>query len=519
MDRRTFAKQLALGVGSVYGQPLEALGVTSGARERPNLVYLCSDQHSGKLMMGGKGLENPVQTPNLERLAARGVSFRNVYCGSPLCAPGRASMISGMYASDVNSFGNATVFQGDTPTWGTHLQKAGYRCWATGKMDLTSQRDIGFEQVEVSHEHDKSPDVSEFFRRPMCFRADERGLVNGLSKDRAGADRTRLERGQQFVAKRLAAPGQPWAAYIGLSSPHPPFEAPERYLDLYPETEIELPRIDPAEFDREATYFSALRNFSMISAPISDKRQRSARRAYYAMITELDDLLGPLLTFVEQERALDNTVVLYTSDHGEMYGNHALWLKRSLYEEAARVPLIMAGAGLPRGLVIDTPVSDVDVTATILDLAGVEKPAHLRGRSLLPLIRGDTAAAPLFVYSEAHMEGACTGAFMLRKGDWKYLHFSFYDDHQLFNLSSDPGEHTNLYGRPDFADVQKDLVATLYSVVDPEEVTLRAFARQESMLRDILGKHTQEEFTSMLERRLGKGQAELLARKEYARST
>jgi choline-sulfatase len=353
----------------------------------------------------------------------------------------------------------------------------------------------------------------------MCFRTDERVLVNGLPKDRAEADRGRVARGQKFVGERLAVPGAPWAAYIGLTSPHPPFEAPQRYLDLYAENSIELPRVDPAEFDREALYFSILRNFSMISAPISEERQRNARRAYYAMITELDDLLGSFLAYLDEQKFLDDSLVVYTSDHGEMYGNHALWLKRSLYEESARVPLILAGAGLPRGVVIDTPVSDVDVTATLLDLAGAKRPKHLRGRSLLPLIHGDLKASPPHVYCESHTEGACTGAFMLRKGDWKYLHFSFYDDDQLFNLRQDPEERENLFGRIETAKIQEDLHGTLLSLVDPEEVSLRAFDQQKRFLTEMVGRVSEAEFSSLLRRRLGKAQADLLTRKLYPQAT
>jgi choline-sulfatase len=486
-----------------------------GIVKRPNIIYICSDQHSGQLLMGGPGRSVPVRTPNLERLAAKGVCFRNAYCGSPLCAPGRASMATGRFASDVGSYGNTTVFEGGVPTWGNYLRDAGYFCWATGKMDLTSAVDLGFDQVETSHEHFIKPDITELFRRPTCYRIDERRLVNGQAGDRGKADEERFARGLAFIEKQSATGKAPWAAYIGVVAPHPPFIAPQKYLDLYPTDEIHLPNIPPGSLENQHLVYQILRNFSLQSTPVSEERIRSARAAYYAMITELDDHLGTIIDALEQRGILKDTVLIYTSDHGEMHGDHGLWLKRALYEGAARVPMIMAGAGLPEGKVIDTPVSDVDLTATMLDLGGVPQPAGIRGRSLLPLINGDSNAAPPQVYCECHTEGNCTGSFMIRKGDWKYLYFSFYGNNHLFNLRDDPDELNNLAGRPETASVEHELYETLTSLVDPDAVTLRAFEKVEQVLASMVNKNDAHGFYEILGGRLGQGQAALLAQRYY----
>lgn len=518
ITRRDFTKTLAAaGVSSAITPNLSFAQNGGSTTKRPNILFIISDQHSGQMLMGGPGKKVPVRTPNLERLAAKGVHFRNAYCGSPLCAPGRAALMTGRFASDVDAYGNTLVIQDDAPTWGNHLRDAGYTCWSTGKFDLAAGKDNGFEGSGAPgpNGHSVHPDITELFRRPMCYRLDERELADGAADEGAhAADKAKLEKGLAFVEAQAGA-GKPWAAYIGVTIPHPPFRAPQKYLDLYPPKDVPLPNIPAGHLDNLHPVFQTLRDFSRFSTPISEERVRRARSAYYAMITELDDYLGTVLDALERRGTLKDTVIIYTADHGEMLGEHGMWLKRALYEGAVRVPLIMAGAGLPAGKVIDTPVSSVDLTATLLDLGGVPHQQGLRGKSLLPLIAGDANAAPSHVYSECHTEGNCTGSFMIRKGDWKYLYFSFYGNNLLFNLREDPGELNNLAGRPETAAIEKELHNTLTSLVDPDAITLRAFAKQDEFLAKMVRNHDAHAFYELLAGRLGQGQAVLLTQQHY----
>lgn len=467
--------------------------------------------------MGGPDKHVPVRTPNMERLAAKGVYFSDTYCASPLCAPGRAALMTGMFPSDVDSYGNTLVIQDDVPTWGNRLRDAGYTCWSTGKFDLAAGRDNGFEGSGGSgpNGHSVHPDITELFRRPMCYRLDERELVDGVADEGAhAADKAKLEKGLAFVESQAGA-GKPWAAYIGVTTPHPPYRAPQKYLDLYPPKDVPLPNIPPGHLDNLHPVFQTLRDFSRLSTPISEDRVRRARSAYYAMITELDEYLGVLLDALEKRGTLKDTIIIYTADHGEMLGEHGLWLKRALYENAVRVPLIMAGPGLPAGKVIDTPVSSVDLTATILDVGGVQSQPKMRGKSLLPLIAGDSNAAPANVYAECHTEGNSTGSFMIRKGDWKYLYFSFFGNNLLFNLREDPGELHNRAGQPETATIEKQMHETLMSLVDPDAITLRAFEKEDEFLAKIVKSHEAHAFYGLLAGRLGQGQAVLLTQQHY----
>ena len=517
MNRRDFTRIFGAGVGATFmsGSALEGAVHDAG---RPNLLVVCSDQHSGRMLDGGLGQDSIVRTPNLTRLARRGVCFRNAYCVSPVCVPSRAALMTGRFASDVGSYGNTTTFDGSGPTWGTHLRDAGYSCWATGKLDLASGRDLGFTEVKTGHGHFNRPDITELFRRPLCYRVEERQLVDGRVGDRGRPDKALLDATAAHVKSRSAS-GQPFAAYCGITLPHPEFEAPEKYWALYPAERMPLPHVPEGYLDRLHPVFQGLRHYSMIATPVPDDRVRRARAAYYGMITQLDEYVGAMLDDLERSGALQNTIVIYTADHGEMFGDHGLWLKRALLEGAARVPLIMAGPGLPAGKIVDTPVSHVDLVATMLDFAGAERPRELRGTSLLPLIAGTANAGPRYVYGECHTEGNCTGSFTIRKGDWKYIYFSYYGQNLLFNLHDDPGELNNLAGTPAAAPIARELHETLTSLVDPDAVTTRAFEKQEQFLRRLVEKHSADELYEILRGRLGDGQAALLTQKEHARWT
>ena len=219
------------------------------------------------------------------------------------------------------------------------------------------------------------------------------------------------------------------------------------------------------------------------------------------MVTELDALLGRLLDAIDY----DNTLVVYASDHGEMLGEHGLWLKNVLLENAARVPLILAGPGLPKGKVVDSPVSHVDLAATLLQVANVPHPQTLRGRSLL-------TGLPPFTYAESHSEGNVTGSFMIRQADWKYIYFSWQAP-LLFNLKDDPGELNNLAST--HPQKLQELHRLLSNQVNPDQVTKAAFAAQDKVLQSLIRKLSADEFYAELEGRLGPAQAHAITNRLY----
>lgn len=256
--------------------------------------------------------------------------------------------------------------------------------------------------------------------------------------------------------------------------------------------------------------FQQLRHFKRIATPIEEEKIRRARAGYYGMITELDDYVGQLWDTLEQTGQLDNTIFIYTSDHGETLGEHGLWLKNNLYDVAARVPLIIAGPGIPQGVRVSTATAHVDLMATLLEWANVQRPDYLRGHSLTPLMQGKQGDHPGFAFCETHSEGNATGSFMIRKGDWKYIHFSFYDD-LLFNVKEDPYEFDNRIDDPDVQDIKLELQELLTQQVDPEAITMAAFEKQKKMRDEFVRTLDEEGLVDLLKGRLGEGQSRALA--------
>jgi len=476
--------------------------------DRPNILFICSDQHSFRY--AGYAGHSIVQTPNLDRLAGRGVTMANAYCGSPVCVPGRASMMTGLYAHETNSFCNSTVWDGSQPTWATRMREAGYDTYATGKLDLNDDFDMGFKQTDTRNGHHTRPDITSLFRNPLIYRIDEGGQLDGETRPERHHVASLTGTATDFIDNTSTKLDQPWAYYVGLSLPHPKFVALEKYFELYPEEQMDLPSVTDEELDNLHDVYKGQRYFKQQAVRTPVDRLLRIRAAYYAMITELDEYVGWLIDALNRTDQLDNTLVVYTSDHGEMLGSHGLWHKNVMYEDSVHVPMLMAGPGLPSGITVDAAVGHVDMVATMLEVAGAERPSNLRGTSLLSLMSGNGGDSTRFAYSECHCSGNLTGTFMVRRGDWKYIHFAWYDG-LLFNLADDPGELVNRFHDPAASGALDELQQVLRSQIDPEEVTRRGFDAQARKLSEIVEGKTEDEVAQILEGRLGPGQARVVA--------
>jgi choline-sulfatase len=453
-------------------------------------------------MIGAAG-HPVVRTPNLDRLASEGTLFRNAYCGSPVCCPSRASMFTGMYPSDVGSYCNSTAFNGRVPTFGNRLRDAGYRCVATGKMDLAPGRDLGFEERGTAHGNFEEPDITSLFRRPVCFRTGQMTQIRGGERKSPHEDLERLDRALKFLKDEARERG-PWLLYVGLEQPKSwGSGALPEFLDWYPESSIPLPEMPENHLEQMHPVFQVLRNFQLLTATLSASRIRRARAAYYARVSEADAYIGEL------RKHAGDTIFIYTSDHGEMLGEHGLWHKNTLLEAAARVPLIIAGPGIAKGRIVDTPCTHNDLVATLLELGGASQPAGIRGHSLL------NGRHPGYAISECHSHGNYTGSFMVRRDDWKYMYFTD-DEPLLFDLRNDPGEFVNRATDRGCRDIMRELHAILRSHVDPDAVTEKAFGEQERRLSELVRGSSRQQFIDLMKSRLGKGQTMALARKYYS---
>jgi choline-sulfatase len=438
-----------------------------------------SDEHAPQF--SGFGGHPLVRTPHLDRLAASGVLFQNAYCNSPLCVPSRMSFMTGRYPHHNGAYDNATALSSDAVTWAHLLRATGYDAVLSGKQHFVGPDQLhGFRAQLATDLH--AGNAHGIFDWEQGTPAATRPWP-GVAQ--AGPGTTReievddaVEAAALAYLRDPARRERPWALDVGFIAPHFPLIVPQRYSDLYPPETVDLPRIPPGHLEGQHPVFKRMRAmFGAVEFP--EAQVRRARAAYYGLITYLDDKVGRLLAALEETGQLERTLVVYTSDHGEMAGEHGMWRKSTFYEHAVRVPLILAGPGLPRGRQVARNVSLVDLTATLAEAAGTEPPVTpLDGDSLLPLARGDAGAESAWkdeAFGEYLAHGVARPVAMLKRGPHKLI-YSLGDPPILFDLAADPGELHDLGADPAHTPLREGLQGRLLAHWDP--VDLERLVRQ-----------------------------------------
>lgn len=460
-----------------------------------NLLILMSDEHN-RQMMGCSG-HPVVQTPNLDRLAGRGALFPAAYCNCPICVPSRASMATGRYVHELRLWDNATPYVGEYPSWGHRLTAAGRHVTTIGKLHYrTVGDDVGFpDQRMPMNVKDGVGDLYSLIREDMAPRPQARARLLEAGPGESSYvryDRQICEAAEHWLTIEAAEHEEPWALFVSFVSPHFPLIAPQEYLDLYPPESVVLPRASSLADRPKHPVLEEMRRVFAIDDELDEMQTRKAVASYYALCTFLDSRIGRVLAALEAGGHADDTRIIYTSDHGDTVGDHGLWWKHTMYESSAGVPLILAGPDIPASRVVEEPVSLVDFFPTILEATGVSlepEDDQLPGTSLLPLARG--AGTPegdgRVVFGEYHAAGAVTALFMIRDGQYKYVHYVGYPP-QLFDLRNDPHEDTDLAADPDYAQILASCEQELREICDPEEVDRLARADQARMLAEHGGK-------------------------------
>ncbi|MCA0016194.1 choline-sulfatase [Mesorhizobium sp. B292B1B] len=427
-------------------------------RKQPNFLVVMVDQLNGTFFPDGPA--DFLHAPHLKALAARSARFRNNYTGSPLCAPGRASFMSGQLPSRTGVYDNAAEFASSIPTFAHHLRAAGYHTCLSGKMHFVGPDQLhGFEERLTTDIYPADFGWTPDYRKPgerIDWWYHNLGSVTG-----AGIAETtnQMEYDDEVVflaAQKLYQLSReqddeerrPWCLTVSLSHPHDPYVARKQYWDLYENCQALDPETGFIAYDEQDTHSQRLYVASDYpSFQITPEQVRRSRRGYFANISYVDDKLGELLDVLKRTRMLDDTTILFCSDHGDMLGERGLWFKMSFFEGSARVPLMVAGRGVAAGL-IEAPVSNLDVTPTLCDLAGIHIDAvapWTDGQSLLPLIDGEQRSAPVLM--EYAAEGSYAPLVAIREGRYKFVHCEL-DAPQLFDLQSDPLERKNLAADP-----------------------------------------------------------------------
>jgi choline-sulfatase len=450
-----------------------------------NLIYFQSDNHNHRLL--GCAGHPFVQTPALDRLAQRGAYFANAYCASTLCCPSRAAIATGRYAHQTGYWDNAIAYDGRVASWMHRLREQGHPVVSVGKLHYRStQDDNGFsEEIVPLHIVDGVGGLIGLLR--YADEPPKHGQWE-LYMEESGVgetvyqtyDREITRHAVDWLKRHGTGRGTPWVLFVSYVSPHPPFTVPQRLFDLYPPERMPLPLRFRPEERPEHPALAHLRRVNGWREMTDEDTLRRIAAGYFALVTHLDEQIGSVLAAVDALGLLENTRVLYTSDHGESYGHHGLFGKGHLYEHAARVPLLMAGPEIPAGRVVNQVASLVDLFPTIVAGAGAALPAEdadLPGVSLWPALGGQEAQRAGF--AEYHATGSKSAGFLYRDGRDKLVYYVGMPP-QRFDLAADPDELHDLDAERRDDPRTKALEAGLRTMVDPEAVDRQAKADQEA---------------------------------------
>ena len=464
----------------------------SRGTSRPNLLYILSDQHC-PFVTGCYG-DPLVETPHLDALAAAGVTMDGAYCPSPICGPSRMAMLTGLHPFQSRSWTNRDILDSAIPTMAHALGASGCRPVLIGRLhSIGPDQRRGYEERLVG---DHSPNYAGAGPVP------DRGALNGtagpdhVSLAMSGAGQSGYEVHDEEVTddavrllqregdRRRANPeAQPFCLTVGLMLPHPPYVARAADYRRYAEC-IGLPR--KPRFPRQAVpeYLRWWREHTGLTRTTEAETLRS-RAAYWGLVTSMDRMIGRILAALRVGGLEENTLIIYTSDHGDMLGEHGMFWKHTFYEESVRVPLIMAWPGMIRaGTRSDRVISALDVTATILDAVDAPALPGSAGRSMLPLFDGASWRDEAFSeYCSDEAWAPPEGCYqrMIRRDRWKLACYhgpGEASDVQLFDLREDPGELVNRAADPGCRETVRELRSRLYTDWDPEQVSAQMAANR-----------------------------------------
>ncbi|MBI3672980.1 MAG: choline-sulfatase [Rhizobiales bacterium] len=441
---------------------------------KPNILFVMADQLAARcLPFHGHPL---VEAPHLSRLAEEGVVFDSCYATSPLCAPARATVMNGLLPSRTGVYDNAAEFATSIPTFAHYLRLAGYKTCLSGKMHFVGPDQLhGFEERLTTDIYPAdfgwTPDWrlrqeridGWYHNMTSVLQPGIAEITNQLEFD----DEVAFLAIRQIYDYARFDGDRPFCLMASFTHPHDPYAARAKFWNQYRDEEIDLPRVprlSPDELDphsRRLYDVSAMGDYSVTAADI-----RAARHGYYANISYIDDLLGQLIAALEATGKLDDTVIVFTSDHGDFLGERGLWYKMSFLEPSAHVPLLIWQPKRfgPRRVMEPVTLADILPTLSAIGNGGELKLARdIDGRSLYPLLMGATEDPDATAWGEYLAEGAIAPMYMLRRGPWKFIHTPS-DPDQLFNLDDDPDELVNLAAGHPLAGTMRREVETKFDI-------------------------------------------------------
>jgi len=434
---------------------------------RPNIVILMCDQLSARAL---PAYGHPiVKSPNIGSLAERGSVFDNFYSSFPLCAPARLAFMTGRLCSNIGAWDNAAQLPPDIPTFAHFMRLLGYRTCLSGKMHFIGPDQLhGFEERVTTDicpsDFNWTADWDDPWRTMDWFHNMKNVSSAGIAERSLQQD---YDEEVAFHATRkifdwARAPDErPFLLVSSFTHPHDPYVTPKRFWDLYRDEDIDMPRVPFIPPQQRDPHSKRLwEQYDRGELGVTDEEVRKARHAYYGSISYVDERIGEVLEALTRAKLMDNTIIVFCTDHGDMVGERGLWYKMSFYDWSSRVPLIMAGPGIPKGRHIRSNCGLVDILPTLVEIAAGggwnDYPEPPDGKSLIPLF---TAEDPdRIAVSELFSEGVAAPYVMLRKGHHKFS-FVEHDPPQLFDMENDPDEINDLAADPAHAALVAELEA------------------------------------------------------------
>lgn len=443
-----------------------ALTPLANGADKTNVLFIMADDLNCDMGAYGHPL---AQTPHLDRLAEQGVLFENAYCNFPLCGPSRASFMTGLYPEQNGVTVLRRLFRHYVPdaiTLSQHFRSNGYGVARVGKIyHYDNPRGIGtdghddplsWDERINPRGRDKEEEDQIFSLRPGSFGA----TLSWLAADGSDEEQTDgivATEGVRML-ERYASEGTPFFLAVGFYKPHTPYVAPKKYFDLYDLDDIVVPEVPEGYWEGlpEPARKSVTAFKNQIDLP--EETARQAIHAYYATISFLDAQIGRLLDALDRSGLRENTIVLFSSDHGYHMGEHGHYQKNTLFENADRVPLIVSAPGMRNGRKTEAFAEMIDFYRTLSDLAGISAPPqYVQGKSLKPVLRGSAKGPRRNAFTQL------ANGYTLRSDGYRYTEWNIDDPHrvELYDRETDPQELVNLAGDPRYRSVAKRLSKAL----------------------------------------------------------
>jgi iduronate 2-sulfatase len=458
--------------------------------KRPNVLFIIADDLNNSL---GCYDRPEMKTPNIDGLAARGVRFDRAYCAFSLCGPSRNSFLTGLYPNSTGILANAQIFRQTIPSQVSLPQafrQQGYFAARIGKLyhyNVPASIGTNGHDDPASWEVETNPaGVDRLDEEPLIYSLTPGSFGGTLSwhasenPDEKHTDGMEAADAEWILERCAKHPERPFFLAVGFFRPHTPYVAPKAYFNLYPKEQMP---VLPARIENQKNVpQAAFMSYKQEQDKLTDDLRRQARQAYFASVSFMDAQTGRVLAALDRLGLRDNTIVVFTSDHGYHLGEHGLWQKQSLFEESTRVPLIMAGPGVAKpGSVAASPVGLIDLYPTFAGLCGVKAPANLQGQNLAPILQDTAVQGRGWALTQVVRGGSFKrfGAspsigdnvhrffgYSLRTDRWRYTEWDEgKEGRELYDHEVDPNEGTNLIEDPSKAAIVAELSAKLHDAV------------------------------------------------------